>query len=707
MSYHIGVDIGGTFTDAIVLDDKQGIVVGKASSTPPDFEQGFMASVGSAAERLGMSLEELLGQTDQVFHGTTVGTNALVERRTATVGLLTTRGAEDSIFVMRAGGRHWNAPPEEIARTPAHSKPDPLVPKPLVRGIDERITHDGQVLVDLNADTARQAIRELLEAGAEAIAISLLWSTVNPSHERLLAEMVAEEAPEAFVTLSSDVVRRPGEYERTVATVVNGLIGPVMKSYLSRLEAGLKDHDYAGELYIMSCAGGVVSSEHAQRLPVLTIGSGPTAGVIASGELNKRRPEEEDSEAPDVLTADMGGTTFDVGVIRRGEPLTRRTTWYDRYEYFIPTVDVRSIGAGAGSIVRYDPALGALRVGPQSAGAKPGPVAYGQGGTEPTVADAGLVLGYLNVDGFLGGTMKLDIDAAARALERVGQKLGYGADETAAAAARIVDNQMVDAIRLASVQQGYDPRQHTMYAYGGAGPVHATAVAQELGIPQVVIPLREVAAGWSAFGTVSADALVVEELPTVMKYPFDAAALTELFSEAETTVRKSLVDQGLGTDGIACDFMADLRYTAQVNTIRVPLSRGRYEREEDLQKILHTFESEYARLFGPGSGFSEAGYVLTAVCARAVVPRGPAGAVGVQAENGGDPRIGARSVIFYEDSLERQEVPVYDGLVVNPGFSADGPALIDFPETTVVVRPGQSAYVDRTGSLVVPMGTAR
>ncbi len=705
MSFHIGVDIGGTFTDTIVLDEGGRTVVGKSSSTPPDFEHGFMASVGAAAERMGMSLDDLLQRTDQVFHGTTVGTNALVERRTASVGLLTTKGAEDSIFVMRAGGRHWNAPPEDIARTPAHVKPDPLVPKRLVRGVDERITHDGQVLVELNVDSARRAIRDLLDEGVEAIAVSLLWSTVNPSHEEQLAEMVAAESPSTFVTVSSDVVRRPGEYERTVATVINGLIGPVMKNYLSRLEDGLRDRGYTGELYVMSCAGGVVGSDHAQRLPVLTIGSGPTAGVIASGELSKRRPEEE-SEAPDVLTADMGGTTFDVGVIRRGEPLTRRTTWHDQYEYFVPTVDVRSIGSGAGSIVRYDPALGALRVGPRSAGARPGPVAYGLGGTEPTVADAGLVLGYLNVGGFLGGAIELDVDAAAAALERVGGALGYGAEETAAAAARIVDNQMVDAIRLASVQQGYDPRRHTMYAFGGAGPVHAPAVAKELGIPEVVVPLREVAAGWSAFGTVSADAMVVEELPTVLKYPFDASALTELFEQAEATVRKSLAGQGLGTEGIKCDYMADLRYTAQVNTIRVPLSRGRYEGEDDLRQIIDTFEAEYARLFGPGSGFSEAGYVLTAVCVRAVVPRGPSGLAELEVEAEGSGVVGERSVIFYEDSLERQDVPVYDGLAVESGFEIDGPGLIDFPETTVVVRPGQSAHVDRTGSLVVSVGAS-
>jgi N-methylhydantoinase A len=705
-SYGIGVDIGGTFTDTIVIDAYGTPTIGKAPSTPPDFETGFLDSLASAAERMGISVEELVTNARGIYHGCTVGTNALVEGRTAKVGLLTTRGAKDSLFIMQAGARHWGASPEYIARVAGHDKPEPLVPKDLVEEIDERITFDGQVLVELNEEQARQAIQRLLDANVEAIAISLLWSVVNPAHEAELARLVNEMAPDMFLSVSSDVVTRSGEYERTVATVINSLIGPVMKSYLRNLEERLAATGYSEPLRVMSCAGGVIDSSYAQQAPLLTIGSGPVAGLIGAGSLTRAMTNGggaiDGNASFDVLTADMGGTTFDVGVIRNGQPLERSTTRHGQYEYFVPTLDVRSVGAGGGSIVRFDTVSRTLRVGPQSAGARPGPAAYQRGGLEPTVTDADLVLGYLNPDFFLGGALDISVDAATAALERVGEPLGYSAEETAAAAARIVDNQMADAIRLASVQQGYDPRSHVMYSYGGAGPVHATGLARELGIKRVIVPLSELAAGWSAFGTVSADALVVDEAPAAMSYPFPPDELNAVFERLEQRVTQTMEAQGVDAGSISLEHMIDMRYTAQVNAVRVRLPGARFD-ESSVQHIVELFEAEYARLFGQSSGFAEAGYGLTAVSVRGRAARPSPGAAAkeVAASDGPAPLKGERGVIFYERGAERVMTPVYDGGGFAPGMTVHGPAILEFVDTTVVLRDGQRATVDPSGSIAI------
>lgn len=706
--FGIGVDIGGTFTDTIVIGPESRVTIGKAPSTPPDFEGGFVDSVASAAERMGLSLEDLLSQAHGVFHGTTVGTNALVERtRTAKVGLLATRGTRDVTFTMQAGGRNWGATPEYIARTPAHVKPTPLVPKDLVEEIDERVAFDGAELVALNESRARESIERLIDKGVEAFAISLLWSVVNPDHEEQLAALVREMAPEAFVSISSRVIARSGEYERTIATIVNSLIGPVMRGYLANLEGELCKRGYGNSLFVMSCAGGVIESSYAQELPILTIGSGPVAGVIGAGSLT-RASSRDNGKVHDVLTADMGGTTLDVGVIRNGEPLTRGTTRHDQYEYFLPTLDVRSVGAGGGSIVTFDSASNSLRVGPRSAGARPGPAAYKRGGTEATVTDADLVLGFLNPDYFLGGTLPLSVDAASTALSKVGEPLGFDASETAAAAARIVDSQMADAIRLASVQQGYDPRDHLMYAYGGAGPVHASALATELGIRRVVVPLSELAAGWSAFGTVSADALVVEEAPAAMAAPLNHETLNDAFEQLEERVYAALDRQGIERESVTLEHMVDMRYTAQINTVRVGLETGSFD-ADSVDGIVDAFDAEYARLFGRDSGFAEAGYVLTAVSVRGRAERGGASLEARSTPAGGDPADasdclkGERPVRFYETGPEPVTAPIYDGPAITADMSIEGPAILEFVDTTVVVRDGQRASLDAAGSIVIDL----
>lgn len=702
MGYVIGVDIGGTFTDCVVIDDNGQVTIGKASSTPPDFQTGFIDSIRAVAQRIGVSLDDLIAQAHGIYHGCTVGTNALVENRTAKVGLLTTRGHRDVLFGMQGGARLVGLPPESIAHVAAHIKPEPLVPKHMVGEIDERIAFDGKVIVELDEDGCRAEIRRLRDEGAEAFAIAFLWAVANPVHERRVRELVEECAPGTFVSVSSDVIARNGEYERTVATVINSLTGPAMTAYLTALEGDLKAIGYHDTLHIMTCSGGLIDAASARNLPVLTIGSGPVAGLIGAGALARASGGEKTVKGPAVITGDMGGTTFDVGVIRDGEPLHRSTTRHGMYEYFVPTLDVRSVGSGGGSIIHFDEDLRTLRVGPRSAGARPGPVAFGRGGTEPTVTDANLVLGCLNPDFFLGGAIKLDLEAARAALARVGSRLGFTAEETAAAALRIVDNQMADAIRLASVQQGYDPRDFSLYAYGGAGPVHAMALARELGIKEVIMPLSDLAAGWSAFGIASSDAVVVEESPNLLEYPFDADRLNEGWAKLEAAATERMAVQGITPDQIAWERTADVRYTMQINEVPVKAPPGVYGQGE-VEQLAATFEKDYERLYGVGSGYAAAGITMTAqrVLARANVsdftlaPR-----IGHHL-NGVAPKKGTRDVIWYEHGVTPEPTPVYDGDQFGPGATIDGPAIVEFSVTTLVLRHGQKAAVDNFGSVTI------
>jgi N-methylhydantoinase A len=704
--YVIGVDIGGTFTDCIVVDGDGRVTIGKSNSTPGEFERGFVDSLGAAAERMEIEVADLIANAAGIYHGCTVGTNALVENRTAKVGLLTTRGHADSLHSLKAGGRYWGFPPEEVAHVAAHYKQEPLVPHELIAEVDERVTFDGEVLVALNEDSARAAIEGLLEQGVEAFAISYLWSVVNSDHEQATVDLVREIAPDAFVSAGSAIVSRTGEYERTVATVVNSLIGPPMSSYLKELERELDELGYRHMLYVMSCSGGVIGADYARARPLLTIGSGPVAGLVGAGALTRlTSAERTDGAAPelDVITADMGGTTFDVGVIRRGSPLIRDSTRHGQYEYFVPTLDVRSVGAGGGSIIRFDPERETLRVGPRSAGARPGPASYGRGGTDATVADADLILGYLNPDFFLGGRIKLDVAAAEAALGRAGEPLGFSAEETAAAAIRIVDSQMADAIRVASVQQGYDPRDHAMYAYGGGGPVHATSLAKELGITKIVVPLSDLAAGWSAFGVVSSDAVVVEERPATLANPFDPAALNADWELLENRVREIMEPQRFEWDSVQLERSVDIRYATQVHEVRVDAPDGIYDAVSG-QQLLDLFEEEYARLFGPDSGYPDAGYILTNVRITARAPltgtRLGRGAE-LSGASGAPPQKGSRGVIYYELGPERVETAIYDGERFEPGMSVSAPAIIEFVDTTLILRQGQRASVDAHGSVVV------
>lgn len=695
----VGVDIGGTFTDCVALDTEgeNGVIVeiGKASSTPPDFQTGFTNALDAAAKKLGLSLQQMLGSA-RIYHGCTVGTNALVENKTARVGLLATRGHIDSTFIMRSGARLKWMPSQYIAHVAKQTKPEPLVPRALCEEIDERVAFDGTAVVDLNEHGAREAIRRLVEQGVEAIAISLIWSTANPSHERRLRDLVHEIAPDLFVSISSEVSARVGEYERTVATVINAMIGPPMQHYLAALETDLVDNGFAGKLQIMSCSGGLIDADLARNLPVLTIGSGPVAGLIGAANLARSRI----GGGLDVVTADIGGTTLDIGMIHDGAPVRRPTASHGQFEYFVPTLDVRSVGSGGGSIIHAGDK--ALKVGPESAAADPGPICFGRGGTRPTVTDAAALLGYYDPDYFFGGRIRLSLDPARQALAALGARFGQDAEEAAASAMRIVNAQMADAIWLTLTQQGYDARDFVLYGFGGGGGLHAAAIARELGVKHAVIPLSDLAAGWSAFGIAASDALVTESAGLSMASPFDAQAINEHWRAMEGRVLEKLERQGIARGDIVLSHHAELRYALQTNQVSVTVEGGEYDAGA-VDRMVAVFEDEYERLFGEGSGYSAAGVQLTSLEVHGHGPMSDVSIESVELGNDSDaiPSEREREVLWPGGA---RNTPVFDASRLKPGWEVAGPAILEFPDTTVLVGPGDSAVIHGTGSVLLTVG---
>ena len=704
MRYIVGVDIGGTFTDCVAIrtspDGSPPVVkIGKSSSTPPDFQTGFIASLRTAAEMHGVALDEMLANA-HVYHGCTVGTNALVEHKTARVGLLATRGHTDTVFIMKAGNRLKFMPANYIAHVAKQTKPEPLVPKSLCEGIDERIAFDGKVFAALNEDTARDAIRRIVDQGVEAIAISLLWSSVNDTHEKRLRELVHEIAPKLFVSISSEVSPRVGEYERTIATIVNSLIGPPMRLYLEALEVDLKKHCYAESLQIMSCTGGLIDAGHAREVPVLTVGSGPVAGLIGAASLAKAA---EVGGGRNVITADVGGTTLDIGTIYDGTPVRRPTASYGQYEYFVPTLDVRSVGAGGGSIIRTEGAV--LKVGPHSAGARPGPVCFGRGGQEPTVTDAAVVLGYFDPTYFFGGKITLDTAAAEAALARVGAPLGLDGKQTAAAALQIIDSQMADAIWLTLTQQGHDPREFSLYGFGGGGGLHGAAIARELGARSVVVPMSNLAAGWSAFGISASEALVTEQTAMSLSSPFDPDEINRRWPVLEARVAEKLAKQGVPADAIQFHRFGELRYQLQINQVAVPAEGGVYD-AASVERLVATFEAEYERLYGKGSGFAGVGFGLTSLQVHGTAKLSELRVGDLVQQDGevsGEASKKPRDVIWYGRGGKPETTAVFDGAQLGVGFTVPGPAIIEYPDTTVVVPHGCTAAIDPSGSVVIDL----
>jgi N-methylhydantoinase A len=692
MRYRVGSDIGGTFTDLILVsEDGETFQVGKVLTTPERPDDAVVAGITAVLDAAGVPA----ARVSHVLHGTTLFTNAIIERTGARTALVTTKGFRDAV---------------EIAREHRYDmydlymqRPRPLAPRHLRFEIDERVLADGSVRRPVDPDEVRRLADRLRAERIEAVGVCLLHAYANPAHERLVGAILRDALPDAAVTLSSELVPEIREYERTSTTLANVYVQGLAQRYLERLQDRLRGVGVGGRLYIMQSNGGLCEAETGARHPVRLIESGPAAGALAAAHYGALLGHR------DLLSFDMGGTTAKACVISDGEPLVSPEFEVDRRYHFkkgsglpikVPVIEMIEIGTGGGSIARVD-ALRRLRVGPESAGARPGPVAYGQGGLEPTVTDADLVLGYLDPDFFLGGRMRLDREAAERAIAgRVGRPLGLDATEAAWGIHQLANESMAGAARIHAIERGKDVERFPIFAFGGAGPVHALGVARILRSPGVIYPLG--AGVMSAVGFLVAPLSFdfVRTLPGELD-ALDWAAVARAVAEMEAEGR-AILGRTIPAAEVRFRRFADMRYRKQGYEIRVPVPAGRLDATQR-DAIRRSFEGVYRAIYG----HTVRDAPIEAVSWR-VVAQGPRPSLRLPTTPGAardprDARKGARRV-YLPDARGYADVPVYDRYALGPGAAFEGPAIIEERESTVVVNAAARIRVDGAANVIVDPG---
>ncbi|AII03460.1 hydantoinase/oxoprolinase family protein [Rhodococcus opacus] len=697
MAYVIGVDVGGTFTDAVLDDDAGTILAAKAPSTPPDYSRGVIDVLEVLAGQLGCPIEEMLANTHHIAHGTTSSLNALVMGNVPPVGFLTTKGHRDSIYIMNVEGRYLGGSPEQLQNVMGQSKSHGLIPKKHALEVTERLDRDGNVVVALDEESARRAIRTLLADGITAIAVSLLWSFRNPTHEQRIRELVHEIDPTVFVSLSSEVSPRIREFARNATTIMSTQIGPGLRDYLGSLESKLRERTLAGPLLVMQSNGGAVAAAEAPKNAISTVGSVLTGGVVGAVSLGKQLGHRN------IIATDVGGTTFLVGLVVDGEPVRASSTIINHHPINVPTLEVHAIGSGGGAIAWVDPG-GNLQIGPHSAQAVPGPACYGQGGTEPTNADANLVLGILPERGLLGGRKPLDKDLARDAIRtRIAKPLGLSVEDAAAAIYAVQNAQTGDLLRKTVVEAGHDPRDFVLYAFGGAGPAHCAAYAREVGVKEVIVPLGQVASAFSAYGLASSNIVLAAELSDPAAMPLDPARAERNFAQLESQVLEQLNRQGLTFTGVEIEREIDMRYTMQLAEVATAVPSGSLD-AAGIHAASDLFEQRYAELYGKDSGFREAGIqaITYRVRATGLLPFSPT-LPEVKSADSADPtpaHIGTRKVCL-DGRIGYVDTDVYDYSKLLAGHVLHGPAIIEVPTTTVVVPHDTTGTVDRLGNLTI------
>lgn len=691
----IAVDIGGTFTDCVIVGDRGTRLNTKALTTSDDPVRGVFDCLALASDRLAMSLWEILAATHTFVHGTTVGTNALVERRGARTGLLMTKGHEETFQIGRVRQKVAGLSEREKTHITHLSKAEPPIIDPFdVRGIVERIDARGQVVAALDLAQAERAVAELVEQGVESVAICLLWSFVNDAHERALRDLLIERHPKLYVATSSEVAPVLGEYERSVATVLNAYLGRLVSGYLDRLEARLRESGLPGSLLVMQANGGVTSVEGIRGRPLLTVDSGPAGGVLGA------RHHALALDQQNIICADVGGTTFDVGLVFAGRVQVDRVPVVDKYEYAMPKVSVRSIGAGGGSIAWLDQA-GSLRVGPHSAGADPGPACYGRGGTQPTVTDAHMVLGYLHEDYPLGGHVPLDKAAAERAIATIAEPLNLTVPAVAAAIAAISNAQMADLVRRATVERGLDPREFLIFGYGGAGPVFAAFLAQQLGSTLAYVPAES--GVFSAYGMLTSDLLVEEQRSVQLRLPATAeqsSSVDDIFRTLEGRVRQRLHTAGFDDDALILSRTCDLRMSMQVHELEIPIAANHAVDETALRKVTDDFVAEYERTYGAGSAYVEGGVEIAKLRVTGVIPLPHPDPSSAQNKRGVALAVAHRPAMF-SSQAGYVDTAIHLGTDLEPGQHLVGPAIVQRAADTVLIPSGATADVDAHSGILI------
>ncbi len=690
-SLTVGIDMGGTFVDCVIAGDGV-LAVGKAPTTRPDPIPGILDALASAAGNAGLTPGDVLARAGDVAHGTTLGLNTLLTGSGATVGLLTTRGHEDAMLIGRVHQKVAGLRPQELTRASELRKPEPLVPRRRIRGIHERIDAAGQEVVALDEAGVAEAVRDLVGGGCEAIAISFLWAFRNPAHEVRAAAIAAATCPGVPIVVSSDVAPVLGEYERTAATIVNAFLIPPFGTYLAELDRTLRERGFAGRLSLMGMTGGLSPAAQAASRPVETLRSGPVGGLVQARRISLSLGRA------DLITADMGGTSFDVGLIVDGRPETVEQTIVGQLHLAVPGVDVRSIGAGGGSIAWLDEQDG-LHVGPQSAGADPGPACYARGGTEPTVTDADVVLGRLDPRTVLADRIAVDGAAARAAIGRLAGRLGVDVVTAAAGIVRVADAQMADLVRAMTVERGHDPRELLLVAFGGAGPLHVGRFAADVGVREAVIP--SAASLLSAVGLAMADYRRTYRRSRRMVTPLDGRVVAQLFGQLEAEADADVRSIGQSARPLM-ERWVELRYRRQTHQLRVPLPPDA-PGEVQLEGLVAAFEARYERTYGAGTGYAAAGIEATTFGMDVTVPRRPGAPT-----NGGGLRVAHRPAA----PVDRRDVwfdcwtdtPVHRGATLAPGDEIAGPAVVDWPTTTLVVHPRQTVLIGPAGDAQLVLG---
>jgi N-methylhydantoinase A len=688
VTYRIGTDIGGTCTDSAVMDDEGRLVIGKALTTYPNFAEGIFNSLADAAEELDIGLEELVAETSLFLHATSVGENALFEREGAETALLTTAGFEETLHATRGGYGRWSGLPFDQVKDVINSdKPEPLIPMSRIAGIDERAYRD-RIVEPLDDSEVVEAVDALVDDGAEALACCFLWSFTTPDHEKRVAELLEERYPDLYVSTSHAVSPTMGEYERTATAVLNSYLGPSTEEYLTSLESTLAELGFGGSMLLMFAHGGLVSGSDAIERPVGLIESGPVGGLLGSRFVAEHRDESN------VISTDMGGTTFKVGVIHDGRLEYADEPMVGRHHYQFPKRDVHSIAVAGGSVVSVDPETGIPSVGPESAGSDPGPVCYGNGGEQVTVTDVDLVQGYFAPEFFLGGSEEMDPDAAYDAFEeQIAEPLGKDVTEAAADIYRLTNSMIADLIHETTVEKGIDPRRFTLSAIGGAAGMHAASYARELDIPEVLVPYT--ASVNSALGLLSTDVVHEYTDVTQLSEPFDLGTINDVFGSLESTAREKLTEEGFDLDEATLERSISMRYERQVHEVLTPVEGSEPLDEGTLAATVDRFEELYEKRYGEGSAFVDGGIEITEFRVRAV---GPLSTPELHEHDTAAPdaeraRIGTKQMHFAPDGLT--DAPIYDFEALDPGASVAGPCVILTPVTTIVVNPGDEARVDR------------
>ena len=688
------VDTGGTFTDAFIVDDQGNFTIAKAPTTPHDISEGFYNALQKGAKSLGLTLLEMLGQLEVLGFGATVVINALITRSGRKVGLITTAGNEDVLELARGKGAWIHLDMTEIMRMQSHIKGTPLVPRYLVKGVRERVDCMGAVVVPVYEHEARQAARDLLDEGVEAIVILTLWDFLNDVNERRIAGIVREvvgDKVEVFEAAKISPMLR--EFQRTCSAVIQAYTAPLLEKSIRKMNRELREKGFKADLLIMQSMGGVASAEHC--LAVNTIQSGPVGGLIGGRYIGEHYGYKN------LVTCDMGGTSLDVGLIVGGRFRINREPVVEKMIVSVPVAEILSIGAGGGTIAGVDALSRRLFVGPKSAGAVPGPAAYGAGGELPTVTDADLVLGYLNPDYFLGGDLRLDAAKAAQAIKKhVADPLGMSTVQAAAGIRTLIDTQMREAVAGCVTNKGFDTREFVLVIFGGAGPTHAGGLTSGFAFKEVLVfPYSAV---FSAFGAASADIehTVTKSVGLVALPRVDDAGKMELgaalnrgWDFLEAMVTEQMQTEGFQQKDIRMVQTASIRYRKQLHDLIVTSPVGRIASAADFDRLIAAFDSDYESIFTRGASYKQAGYEIYEVGMTASVSKvKPRLVRRKRAGTDAGAAIKGRRMAYFEGAM--REVSVYDLVALQAGNLVPGPAIVEAPTTTMVVPADADVSVD-------------